>query len=155
MDQQITPAPSVPTEEAEQKSMNYAGFWIRFAAALIDGVILGIIGRLIFGNEVTNITMNNEGVSAGVYYTGWRNIVPLLYVIGFWIWLSATPGKLALKLKVVDEKGNNITWKTALIRYLGYFVSAAVILIGFITIGFDKKKQGWHDKIAKTYVIKT
>ncbi len=62
---------------------------------------------------------------------------------------------MALGLKVIQENGQNLDAKAAILRYLSYFISFGVILLGVIWIGFDAKKQGWHDKIAKTYVIHT
>ena len=81
-------------------------------------------------------------------------IIPLAYMVGFWTWKGATPGKMICKLRIVNLDGSSITFKTALLRIVGYAVSAIAIGIGFIMIGFDAKKQGWHDKIAKTYVVK-
>ena len=76
-----------------------------------------------------------------------------IYYIGFWSSRGATPGKILMKLKVVDENGNIIDGGTACIRFLGYIVSGIVFLLGFIWVAFDQEKQGWHDKMARTYVI--
>jgi uncharacterized RDD family membrane protein YckC len=135
----------------EQK---YAGFWIRFLAYIIDLIILGVIGKILFGNQVTQYQAGRGGMSFSVDYSGWRVIIPLAYVVGCWIAFSATPGKMICKLKITQENGQKLTPQTALLRLVGYAVSAVVVFIGFITIGFDKKKQGWHDKIAHTYVVK-
>lgn len=127
--------------------MPYGGFWIRFLAYIIDGIILSVISSLLFGNTC-------EGAG---YCTGYNNgemIIPVAYLLAFWIWKGATPGKMICKLQIVNEKGGKITPKHAILRVLGYFVSFISLCIGFIWIGFDEKKQGWHDKIAKTYVIK-
>ena len=142
---QAKPAP----KPADMATAHYAGFWIRLVAMLIDGVILGIVGNLLTGGAVTTV---QDGV-VSMNYSGWQTLIPIVYTIGFWIWLSATPGKYVLGLKIVEENGNKLNVKDAIIRYLGYIVSGIAIGIGFFWIGFDKKKQGWHDKIAKTYVI--
>lgn len=133
---------------------NYAGFWIRFLAYLIDSIILGVVGRILFGSQVTEYGAAGDGVSFSVNYSGWRTIVPIAYVLVFWIVFSATPGKMICKLKIVEENGQKLSWQKALLRFVGYIVSGVALFIGFIWIGFDKKKQGWHDKIAKTYVVK-
>lgn len=130
------------------KSMNYGGFWIRFLAYVIDGILLSVVAGLLFGN-----TCPETGYCAG--YQGPSMIIPLAYMFGFWVWKGATPGKMICKLQIVDEKGGKITWQMAALRLVGYAVSAITLCIGFIMIGFDAKKQGLHDKIAKTYVVKT
>lgn len=129
------------------KTMNYGGFWIRLLAYFIDGIILSVVSSLLFGN-----TCADTGYCTG--YNGWQMIIPLAYYLGFWTWKSATPGKMVCKLQIVDEAGKPINFKTAVLRLVGYALSAIALMIGFIWIAFDAKKQGWHDKIAKTYVVK-
>jgi uncharacterized RDD family membrane protein YckC len=135
-----TSAPSTP---------KYAGFWIRALAIIIDWVILAIIGKVFFGDQVTSF---NDGTFR-VSYTGWRVIVPLSFALFFWIWKSATPGKMALKLKIVNQEGSSLTPKQSIIRLLSY--AADIAIVGLIWVGIDAKKQCWHDKIAHTFVIKT
>ncbi len=130
------------------KSTKYAGFWIRLLAYLIDIVILAVISGVLFGNSCPDTG------SFCASYDGWQMIIPLGYMFGFWVWKSATPGKLALKLRIIDEKGNPLTSKTAAMRLLGYFVSGLTLGIGFLWIAWDKEKQGLHDKVAKTHVVK-
>lgn len=139
---------------ASSGGMRYAGFWIRFLAYLIDGIILSVIGRILFGASTTAYSAGGSMASFSVNYSGWRTLVPLAYVLIFWITCSTTPGKMICKLKIVEENGQKLSWQKALLRLVGYVVSGAVLFIGFIWIGFDKKKQGWHDKIAGTYVVK-
>lgn len=68
---------------------------------------------------------------------------------------GATPGKMLLGLKVLDAKtGNLLTIGQALLRYAGYILSSLIFCLGYIWVGFDKKKQGWHDKMAKTVVVR-
>ncbi len=147
--------PEAPKEQTNPevpsvKTKKYAGFWIRLLATIIDGIILSILGRILFGSE----TANMQDGTANVSFTGWQTLVPILYTIGFWGVLSTSPGKMLFGLKIVNEKGEKLSWKTAIIRYLGYIVSWITLGIGFLWIAFDKKKQGLHDKIAKTYVVK-
>jgi uncharacterized RDD family membrane protein YckC len=142
---------------ASSGGMRYAGFWIRFLAYIIDGIILGVVGRILFGASVTQFDTYGSadaGLSFSVNYSGWRVLVPLAYLLIFWITCSATPGKMICGLKIVEESGQKLSWQKALLRVVGYMISAVVVFIGFIWIGFDKKKQGWHDKIAGTYVVK-
>jgi uncharacterized RDD family membrane protein YckC len=81
-------------------------------------------------------------------------IFPFVATILFWIYKSATPGKMALKAKVVDANTGNLpTVKQSIIRYIGYYISLLPMGLGFFWVGWDKKKQAWHDKLAGTVVI--
>ena len=83
-------------------------------------------------------------------------VLPAIYCAGFWILKSATIGKMLVKVKIVDAKtGKPASPLQCIVRYLGYIVSALPLGLGFIWIVFDKKKQGWHDKIACTLVVGT
>ncbi len=64
-----------------------------------------------------------------------------------------TPGKMLLGLQVLSADGTPISFGIAFLRAVGYLVSGALFNIGFIWVAFDKRKQGWHDKIAGTVVI--
>ena len=80
----------------------------------------------------------------------------VLYVVGFWYMRGATPGKMIFGLQIVNkDDGTPIGLVTSLLRFVGYFVSAVVFMLGFLRIIVDKDKQGWHDKIAGTLVVKT
>jgi hypothetical protein len=72
----------------------------------------------------------------------------------FWATSGQTPGKMALGIKVIGTDGAPVGWGKALLRYVGYIISGLVLALGFIWIAFDSKRQGWHDKIAKTYVVR-
>lgn len=132
----------------------YAGFWVRFAAALIDSFLFTIMFipfALVFGPDdyFTNDTL---GLTA---FDGLQQLISAIVYIGFWMQLSATPGKLLLNLKIVDaETGSPIKLSQAIIRYLGYFISAIVFCLGYFWILFDAKKQAWHDKMARTVVVR-
>lgn len=136
----------------------YAGFWIRFLAFIIDTVILAVIARLLFGPQASQFAIHaGEGGKIGfnfnVMFAGPHMIIPIAYYLGFWVWKSATPGKLALGLKIIQQNGKDISWQKAILRYIGYILSVLPLCLGFLWIGFSKKKIGFHDMIAKTYVI--
>lgn len=133
---------------------HYGGFWIRLLAYLVDGIIISLIGYLIGGSNVVSYTEVGGTMTMSVNFFGWYTLIPIVYTIGFWMWRSTTPGKMLFGLKIVDENGNNMTPGTAVIRYIGYILSAIILFIGYIMIGFSKTKQGLHDKIAKTYVVR-
>ncbi len=146
--------------------MTYAGFWIRVGASLIDTfvmllILLPLIAN-IYGLNSTSMEMSSAGMSyyASSYsFEGSGNfflnyLLPAIVVIAFWLLKSATPGKMLTKLTIVDAKtGKKPTLVQFLLRYVGYFLSC-IFLLGFIWVAFDKRKQGWHDKIAGTVVIR-
>jgi uncharacterized RDD family membrane protein YckC len=83
-------------------------------------------------------------------------ILPAFAVIIFWVYKSATPGKMATKLTIVDAAtGGKPSMGQFIGRYLGYFVSMLPLFLGIIWVGIDKRKQGWHDKLAGTVVIRS
>lgn len=83
-------------------------------------------------------------------------ILPFILTLLVWHIWSASPGKILLGLKIVDATtGDKIKPLQSLIRYLGYFPSSLVFGLGLIWVAFDQKKQGWHDKMANTVVIKS
>jgi uncharacterized RDD family membrane protein YckC len=121
----------------------YAGFWLRFVAYIIDGILLGIISIILV--FVTPYSI----------YSWLMGVITLVYYIGCWTWWGQTPGKMAMGVKIVTSEGKPISLGRAIVRYFGYIVSGIILYIGYFMIGWDSKKQGLHDKIAGTYVVKT
>jgi uncharacterized RDD family membrane protein YckC len=160
---------------SEQK---YAGFWIRFLAFLIDSLLVCMIiiplllsfyGRQYFawiGPYIEGLTtlsidllLQAQTMAAQRQDDGdfiFNLILPAIAVITFWKYKSATPGKIILGMKIVDAKnGGQPSMSQCAVRYLGYFVSSIPLFLGMIWVGLDARKQGWHDKLAGTVVIKT
>ena len=140
------------------ENVEYAGFWIRVGASIIDSILIIMITYpLLFA------IYGWAGLDYGtaMQSTGFINILltwilPVVAVIWFWVSKKATPGKMLLSLQVVDAKtGSNLTVGQSLLRYIGYFVSTIPFCLGLIWVGFDSKKQGWHDKIAGTVVVRS
>ena len=74
--------------------------------------------------------------------------------MAFWVYRQATPGKMAIHAKIVDAKtGEKPSIRQYLIRYIGYIIATIPFGIGILWVGWDKKKQGWHDKLACTVVV--
>ena len=139
-------------------SIEYAGFWVRVGAALIDTVLFAcvIFPPLIAIYGWDYFDVSKTGLIAGVadFLLSW--VAPAAAVVAFWLYKQATPGKMALSARVVDAKtGNTMTVGQSIGRYLGYFVSTFPFGLGLIWIAFDPKKQGWHDKLAGTVVIRS
>lgn len=133
----------------------YSGFWIRVLAALLDSIWLILLtftlGWMVYGAIYFESTEFSQGYADIII----SYVLPFLLTILFWHFKSATPGKMILGIKIVDAKtlGKASTGKL-LLRYLGYYVSMIPLLLGIFWVGWDKRKQGWHDKIAGTLVIK-
>ena len=141
----------------------YAGFWVRLLALIIDGLLLSLILmpilKAVFPSDVVSSSYmasgaagfsTNLGGTAGTLYS----ILSMLYFVVMTVMFGGTLGKMAMKIKVVDENGANIGWGAGVLReVVGKFISAIVIGLGYLWVAFDAKKQGWHDKIAKTYVV--
>ncbi len=134
----------------------YAGFWIRVGASIIDTIIiLMIIAPILTAIYGANYWVS-ESIIQGIWDVLFTYILPAIAVIVFWIYKSATPGKMILKLIIVDAKtGNKPSTGQFIGRYLAYYISTIPLLLGLIWVGLDKRKQGWHDKLAGTVVIKS
>ena len=134
---------------------NYAGFWIRVVASIIDTILL-----LLVIIPILTTIYGAEYLQGEIYYFGiwdalFNYVFPAIVILLFWSYKSATPGKMVLKLKIVDaETGGKPSTKQLIIRYLGYYVSSIPLGLGIFWIAFDKRKQGWHDKMAGTLVVK-
>ena len=147
-----TPNSDVSTDTEE---VRYMGFWIRFLASIIDSIWLLLLtlalGFMIYGAIY---------FESSKLYQGWADIfisyvLPFILTILFWYFKSATPGKMILGMKIVDAKTMEKPSTGKLVgRYLSYYISMIPLCLGFFWVAWDPKKQGWHDKIAGTLVIK-
>ena len=136
----------------------YGGFWIRVGASCIDGIILIIITSplltFIYGWEYWSEELIN-GIWYGVWDVLLNVVFPIVATIWFWLRFAGTPGKMACKLKIVDAKtGGKLSLGQAIGRYFAYIPAIIPLGLGLIWVGVDKKKQGWHDKLAGTVVIR-
>jgi len=141
----------------------YAGFWIRFAAVVIDGVIVFVatfvveIVLAVFIGLLARVTGSALDVSQGGPLTYLTYLVSSTISIGYFIYywgVGSTRGMRFFRLAVVDAyTGLPIGFGRAAMRYLGYVISVIPCYIGLIWAAFDPKKQGWHDKIANSVVI--
>jgi uncharacterized RDD family membrane protein YckC len=134
----------------------YVGFWARVWASVIDTVLMLIICvPLIHFLYGPTYWMGGYGLFAGPGEFIVNYLLPAAAVVIFWIYRQATPGKMAIGAKIVDEKtGGKPTTGQLIGRYLGYYVSTIPLCLGLIWVGIDARKQGWHDKLAGTLVIR-
>ena len=138
-------------KKPEEYSLEYAGFWIRLGAAVVDLVIL------IFILSVVLYVCSRFTVAIPFTFKiimPVSVIISIAYSVIFSAWRGQTPGKIITGIKVIRTDSSLISWQYALLRYFGYIVSTIPIFIGFIWIAIDSHKQGLHDKIADTYVVK-
>lgn len=148
----------------EARPVAYAGFWRRFVAALIDGLLLQIVGYFIA--SAVGYSMFNRTVSYGdpfdMFFTAAYVQYTLITTVINWLYFAlqesgsaqATLGKRAMGVRVVGAQGQRISFLNATGRYFGKIVSTIILFIGFIMVAWDSRKQALHDKMANTFVIK-
>ncbi|WP_406665094.1 RDD family protein [Gallaecimonas sp. GXIMD1310] len=138
------------TEELE-----YVGFWPRAGASLIDTVLLGVIIWPLLTAFYGESYWESEKIVQGPmdFLLSW--VFPVVAVILFWVAKQATPGKMAISAKIVDAKTGNAPSTGQLIgRYFAYYLSLIPLGLGYVWVAFDDRKQGWHDKLAGTVVVR-
>ena len=124
-----------------------AGWWTRFLAIVLDSIGIAIVNGII-----TSILYQGDTTAA----SGLQTVLGVAYFVYFWssYGKGQTIGMRALNIKVIKTDGSQLDLVGAFIRYIGLVVSIACLFIGVIWAAFDANKQGWHDKIASTYVVK-
>jgi len=133
-------------------SPDYAGFWQRAVAWLIDWLLVAVISLPVivvaFGAEYFSLDpVRRSGDLLVALLTG-------IVIVSFWRYCGATPGKLAVGVKIVDARtGGAPSTGRLVIRLACYLLSALPLYLGFLWVAFDRRKQGWHDKIAGTIVV--
>jgi uncharacterized RDD family membrane protein YckC len=137
------------------QNQEYAGFWIRVGATLIDTILMLIIILPILITIYGNSYWLSESYVQGFWDLMLSYLLPAIAVIIFWVYKSATPGKMATKLTIVDANtGGKPSAGQFVIRYIGYYLAMLPLFLGIIWVGIDKRKQGLHDKLAGTVVLR-
>lgn len=136
--------------------IDYAGFWVRFRAALIDTFLILVVVvpvvTLVYGFGYWTGEDGHRG--------GWDVILQYLFaatvVIMFWQSESATLGKIASHLKIVDARtGRKPSRGQFVLRFFGYYLSALPLFLGFLWVLVDPRRQAWHDKLSRTVVVRS
>lgn len=127
--------PELPPVLPETLSYPRAGFWERMGAGFLDIILVSILAHL-------------------VHFPPLGFLLALAYFAGMWAWKGTTIGGVVLGLKVVRADGEPVTFLVALVRALAAAFSLVVLFLGFLWIAWDDEKQGWHDKIAGSLVLK-
>ncbi len=131
----------------------YVGFWIRLWASAVDSLLMMLVvvpvGWFVFG------TFDGALDRTGALDFVTSTVLPAMIVLVFWIRTQGTPGKALFHARIVDARtGQPAGTAQLFVRYLGYYVSAIALGLGFLWIAVDARKQGWHDKMAGTIVIR-
>lgn len=146
----------------------YAGFWIRAAARLIDlaailaafnlfllldrlGARAGLWGgSSLFDGLAGGVSLSAEDVLRGMFFVAF----PLFYYVYLHGACGQTFGKMALRIRVLREDGTPIGYRTAFLRWLGYLLCDLTLDIGYLWAAVDRRKQGLHDKVCGTIVVR-
>lgn len=149
----------------------YAGFWIRFLARVIDGIIVGVINAIVrlplmlmFGIGSMGMRGLGRGSGAGLIFApammgvlGISTLIGLALGVAYEVYFlssnGATPGKMALGLRVIRVDGGTLSPMLALGRHFAMWISAFILMIGYIMAAFDPEKRALHDRICETRVI--
>lgn len=150
--------PTAPvTGQTNVDELPKAGFWIRVVASFLDGIILFVV-QFILGAllAMAGFAAGNGGsdeLSSLVMLFSY--IISFAYYIIFTGHCGQTPGKMAVRIKVIHTDGSDIGYGKATFReVIGKFISGIILCIGYLMVAFDSQKQGLHDRMADTYVIK-
>ncbi len=155
----------------ETTPMTYAGFWSRFGAHLIDGVIAGVIVKVsmylimfpisyylsrnyMSGNPQLGMVASSLPIVLAITMIVGISAQSLYFII-MWGRRGATLGKMAMRIKIVSTDGSDISYGAAFLRYIGTIISGFLFGLGYLWMLWDDKNQTWHDKIASTCVIRT
>ncbi len=132
-----------------QEEIRYAGFWIRLMANILDSLVLLAVYRVL--TDLLGLDWTRTFL--GLNYS--ELIISLAYFVILTVVYGQTLGKMALGIKVVSQDGSPNTWGAILLREtIGKFLSAILLLIGYLMIAFDGRKRALHDRIAETYVVR-
>jgi uncharacterized RDD family membrane protein YckC len=144
-----------PQAPLDADEFEYVGFWARVGAAMIDTVLVLIVCVPLVTFVYGRTYWTSEALLQGPadFLINW--LLPAIAVVVFWIYRQATPGKIAIGARIVDaETGGKPSTRQLIVRYLGYYVSMLPLMAGIVWVAFDPRKQGWHDKLAGTVVVR-
>jgi len=139
----------------------YGGFWIRVGAYIIDYLILLVPGMIINASLQFALGLNRQAGPPDPAQLASIGMISLIPLVLNWLYYAlmessskqATVGKMACGLMVIDERGQRISFGRATGRYFAKILSFMVCFIGVIMVGVDERKRGWHDQLAKTFVV--
>ncbi len=130
----------------------YAGFWIRFGAKFVDGIIMNVASQIV--QLVIGMALRSSPETAAIIGGLIALVLNAGYVIYFTGKYGATPGKMACKIEVIRPDGSPMTFGRATGRYFAEILSSLTLLIGYIMAAFDEEKRALHDRICDTRVVR-
>jgi len=138
----------------------YAGFWIRFAAKFIDGLILGVVNMVFsFMGGIMSAIMIQNSSDAAILVQLVLFVIQMTIQIAYATWFvgryGRTPGKMACKLKIIRADGSPVSYSRACGRFFAEMLSGIILYIGYLMAAFDDEKRTLHDRICDTRVIRT
>jgi len=141
----------------QDTELEYVDFWPRVGAMFVDVIVIMLVTfpllYLVYGSAY--FTVASEQPFRGLPDFLISQVLPVVGTVLFWLKKQATPGKMVVEARVVDARtGKTLGVGQAIGRYLAYIVSALPFGLGFLWVAFDRKKQGWHDKMAGTVVVR-
>lgn len=135
--------------------LEYVGFWLRVGASVLDTLLVMVVMYPLLVAVYGWAYFGSEKFVQGPADVLISFVLPAIAIVWLWLKRGSTPGKDAISAKIVDAKTGGVPTLTQLvIRYLGYYVSTIPLGLGLIWVGFDSRKQGWHDKMAGTVVVR-
>ena len=146
------------SEDTTEETITVIGFGRRLIATLTDGILLAAFTFIVafaigFVGIFIQMFNPNEPLPLSQLIIVSGLVLSVIYYVGYWSSSGQTIGNTLWGIKVVSTDGSSLSRGKALLRYFGYIVSAVVLSLGFLWAAFDRKRQGWHDKIAGTYVV--
>ena len=146
----------IPAEaESPEEEMEYVGFWARVGASLIDTLLVAALTWPVLTAYYGASYWLDDKLFKGPLDFVLSFVFPVTAVVAFWICRQASPGKMARSARIVDAKtGGKPSAAQCVGRYFGYIVAMLPFCVGILWVAFDKRKQGWHDKLAGTVVIR-
>jgi uncharacterized RDD family membrane protein YckC len=160
-DASVRAALAVPGPSTDD--LEYVGFGPRFWASVIDSVLVLMVFaplyRLLAGPSppvsIESIDLTKLQFFDGPLDVFVNGVLPAVAILVFWFYRQATPGKMAIRASIVDaDTGARPTTRQLILRYVGYYLSLIPLGFGFLWIAIDARKQGWHDKMANTVVVR-
>ena len=166
----VSSAPTIQPERVASQSevasnqtteIRYAGFWIRYVAVFIDGLVIGIpvwityfVSAFVLISSVGIDNIKNISFLTKILVQFPGTLIAWIYYVLMTKKYGATLGKKAVGIRVVSDKSKNLTWGQVILREtIGKIISAIILYVGYILAGFTGRKQALHDKIASTTVV--
>ncbi len=148
-----------PSNDTTEPTITVIGFGRRLMATLIDGILLAVFTFIVafvigFVGIFIQMFNPNEPLPLSQLIIVCGAVLSVIYYVGYWSKSGQTIGNTLLGIKVVSKDGSSLSGGKALLRYVGYIASGIVASLGFLWVAFDRRRQGWHDKITGTYVIR-